>query len=328
MRRYLIIFTIIFLLLPVSGVCGQDACDEALELGKQGMSIHDPSDRQALRKAMALYREALDTCPEICRDYPQICANLAHALYVSGDPEKAIVMYKQAARFNPDYGTPFYGLGEIYLDKGLLGFALDNFMRAYLLDRRDVEARAMAAKVFGMICERNKTAGGINAEDVGRMGLDRRNFEDKLLMDKNFSEVNRRFFYCEQKTIRVEFVLRNVTFETGKAILKKEAYPQIETVSKILNDNEQLKVILEGHTDNVPMRRGVVSPGVTCSDNMCLSKARAESVKTALVEKYHVGPQRIKAMAFGDTRPLDPANTKEARAKNRRVTLVLDRGED
>ena len=309
---------------------GEGACDKALELGRKGRSLHNISDRRSLERARDIYLEALELCPELCRSTPQVCANLGNAYYHLGQPEEAIRLYKQALRYNPDYGTPYFGLGEVYLNMGLLGFALDAFLKAYLTDRSDVESRTLAAKVFAKICERNKEAGGDRAEDVVKQGWDRRKLEDKLLMDKSFSETNRRLFYCEQRSARVEFNLRNITFERAKAVLEKGAYRQIDILGLILKDNPDIKVILEGHTDSTPFgrRKVKVAPGRVCSDNLCLSEARADAVKQALVERFQLDPDRIKVEAYGDTRPLDPGKTKKAKARNRRVTLVLDRGED
>jgi outer membrane protein OmpA-like peptidoglycan-associated protein len=305
------------------------ACEKARDIGTEGMKIHDGNDPGSLIKAKDLYLEALTLCPDLCQTMPQVCANLGHAYYVLKQPEKAIETYKQAYRSAPDYGTPYYGLGLVYRDQNMLGFALDYFMKAYLVDRSDAESRQFAAQVFHQICENNKKAQGSQSEDVGNLGRDRMNLENKLLMGKVFSETNRRYFFCEQKAARVEFALRSVTFETAKAVLKKEAYEQIEIVGQILKDNPDIKVILEGHTDAGKMRaRAEVAPGVSCSDNMCLSRARANSVKQALVERFNLAPDRITVTAYGDSRPLDTANTPAAYAKNRRVTLVLDRRED
>ncbi|MCB1441192.1 MAG: OmpA family protein, partial [Nitratireductor sp.] len=74
---------------------------------------------------------------------------------------------------------------------------------------------------------------------------------------------------------------------------------------------------VDGHTDNVP-----VSATSKFADNWELSSARATSVVKYLISRG-VSPQRLVAAGFGEYQPLDPANTDEARARNRRIELKL-----
>ena len=301
-------------------------CDKALVLAKKGMGLHNNLDHKALKDAMTCYLQAIDLCPDICVGTPQVCANLGHAYHQFGELEKAIRMYKRALEHHPDYGTPYYGLGQVYLDQNLLGFSLDAFLKAYKLDRNDTEARQSAARVFAMICDHYSKGRGDRAKvDQGQI-LARDNMENRMLMDKNFHEMNRRLFHCKEKSFRVEFVLHNITFEPGRAVLKPGAEEQIKIVGNILRDNPGMKIILEGHTDATPFGlRKEVALGVICSDNLCLSRSRAEAVKQFLVEHFTVIPSTIKVMAYGDSNPIDPSNTPEANALNRRVTLILDK---
>ena len=193
-----------------------------------------------------------------------------------------------------------------------------------------MEARTLAAKVFTEICRRKRQGEPVLSTPPGTADHSRRSLENNLLLEKRFSQTNRRLFYCRERSAPVEMELRQITFETGKAVLKATSFGQIAKVGEILRSNPDLRIILEGHTDSTPFGQGEaeVAPGVVCADNMCLSRARAEAVKQVLVERYGLRADRIKVVAYGDTRPLDPRNTKEARARNRRVTLVLDRESD
>jgi outer membrane protein OmpA-like peptidoglycan-associated protein len=314
------------LLILAAPAGAQNDCDRALDTAEQGLALHQPRDPESMAKARDKYLEALDLCPGMCQKTPQVCANLADAYHHLDRPEDAVRLYKRALHYYPNYATPYFGLGLVYQDQGLLGFALDNFLKAYHLDRTDVEARKMAADIFYRVCDEYEQQGGIRSEDLGQQEGDRRNLENRLLLDKIFAENNRRLFYCQREATRIEFALRNVTFETGRANLMEEAYDQIDLVGRILTEHPDIKVILEGHTDDVPMGSRVeVRPGRSCADNKCLSQARAEAVKDALVERQGIAPERITVKAYGSARPLDPAKTPEARAKNRRVTLALDR---
>lgn len=327
MTRNLLILYLITVTIAAGPVWAEDtACQEALTIGKRGLAIHKASDRLALEKARNYYLEALALCPEVCRNYPQICANLGHAYHRLGSIAEAEKMYKEAIRYHPDYGTPYFGLGEIYLEQNRLGFALEAFLKAYLVDRGDDEARTRAAQTFARICDLYKKAETALIVEVSGQAAEAGNLENRLVMDKVFSETNRRFFFCDQKDSAIEFVLRSVTFETGTAVLRTEAFDQIKVVSQILRDHPDMKVILEGHTDSSPIGRPImVGPGQVCGDNICLSEARAKAVKQALTERFQVDAGRITIVAYGDRRPLESAKTAEAMAKNRRVTLLLDK---
>ena len=72
------------------------------------------------------------------------------------------------------------------------------------------------------------------------------------------------------------------------------------------------RIRIEGHTDDVGGAK----------KNQELSQARAESVRDYLIKKG-VEPERLQAVGYGDTRPLDKRKTAEARAKNRRVEFII-----
>jgi chemotaxis protein MotB len=75
---------------------------------------------------------------------------------------------------------------------------------------------------------------------------------------------------------------------------------------------------VDGHTDNQPLGVGGVF-----ADNWELSQARALSVVRFLVERLGIPPNRVSANGFGEFQPVNPANTAEARAQNRRIELKL-----
>ncbi|MEO0231192.1 MAG: OmpA family protein, partial [candidate division WOR-3 bacterium] len=106
-------------------------------------------------------------------------------------------------------------------------------------------------------------------------------------------------------------------FETGKAEIIPISYPIIDEIGNILLMNPELKIEIEGHTDNVP----VSTPEFP--SNLELSKARAEAVKRYIVNKFKIEPERIKTVGYGDTRPVASNETEEGRALNRRIEIKL-----
>ncbi len=109
----------------------------------------------------------------------------------------------------------------------------------------------------------------------------------------------------------------NVLFKSGSAVLQNEAQTVLPSVAELLKEYDNA-VVVEGHTDNIPIANQEYS------DNWALSAARAVSVVNSL-SKNNVDPKRLSAVGMGEFRPLESNNTEEGRAKNRRVVLRVSR---
>lgn len=106
--------------------------------------------------------------------------------------------------------------------------------------------------------------------------------------------------------------LGDVLFDTGKATLKPGARQNIDRLARFLKENPERTVTVEGHTD---------STGST-EMNMELSQRRADSVKTALVERGVQG-DHITAVGKGPDLPVATNSTPAGRQQNRRVVVVV-----
>jgi len=113
-----------------------------------------------------------------------------------------------------------------------------------------------------------------------------------------------------KKSCRAE--LPGIYFAFNSALLDPSSDPALDAVSKLLAKHADWTFAIEGHTDNI---------GGDAA-NRTLSTQRAESVRAALVSRFHVAPARLSAAGFGATRPREPNTTIEGRARNRRVELV------
>jgi outer membrane protein OmpA-like peptidoglycan-associated protein len=105
---------------------------------------------------------------------------------------------------------------------------------------------------------------------------------------------------------------QGILFATGKAELQPESRPVLKEIAATLKEHPELKILIEGHTDNV---------GVPAS-NLTLSDARAAAVKAALVADFGIDGARVTTKGLGDTKPAMPNATAEGRAQNRRVEIV------
>lgn len=107
--------------------------------------------------------------------------------------------------------------------------------------------------------------------------------------------------------------IKGIYFETGKATLKPESYATLQEAAKILIDNPNIKVEIQGHTDN------------TGSEdlNQKLSQARADAVMNYLVKNLGIAPERLTAKGYGSSQPIASNQTPEGRALNRRVNFKI-----
>lgn len=106
-------------------------------------------------------------------------------------------------------------------------------------------------------------------------------------------------------------------FTTGSYDVNKSAYGVLKDVAAVLKDRPTFDVLIEGHTDNVPFRKGDLI------DNWDLSVKRATSLARTLVQQFQIDPKRLIPAGRGPYIPLADNATAEGRAKNRRTRIVV-----
>ena len=102
-----------------------------------------------------------------------------------------------------------------------------------------------------------------------------------------------------------------INFDTGKSIIRDDSRPIIEQIVQMMKTNTELKLSVEGHTDNVG------NP----ASNKTLSEERAKSVVAAIIGQG-ISADRLSTAGYGQDKPVGDNNTEEGRSKNRRVELV------
>jgi flagellar motor protein MotB len=109
------------------------------------------------------------------------------------------------------------------------------------------------------------------------------------------------------------------TFRSGQDVINDIAFSTIENLVGEISASPGSRVIIEGHTDNIPIKSSL---GKLYRDNMDLSFLRAKAIANILV--FHgISLDRISVIGYGDTRPIDSNDTEEGRARNRRVEVKL-----
>ncbi len=106
-------------------------------------------------------------------------------------------------------------------------------------------------------------------------------------------------------------------FASGSTVVDKKGEDALKEIGKVLEKNKDINVLIEGHTDNVPIAGG------TMKDNWDLSVLRATSVVRILMKNASIDPTRLTPAGRGPYLPIDTGNTPEARRKNRRIEIIL-----
>jgi len=107
------------------------------------------------------------------------------------------------------------------------------------------------------------------------------------------------------------FMALYINFDTGKSAIKPESMPIVEQIAALMKAHTDLKLSIEGHTDNVG----------TAASNKTLSEQRAKAVLDAVV-KQGIAANRMTAVGWGQDKPVADNRTEEGKAKNRRVEIV------
>ncbi len=113
-------------------------------------------------------------------------------------------------------------------------------------------------------------------------------------------------------------ITEKMLFDSGRYSLKPQAKTVLGKIASIANDHKQLDVLVEGHTDNVPVKAGEL-----LKDNWDLSALRATSVVRSLQQEHSVDPARMTAAGRSQYVPKVSNDTAQGRAQNRRTKIYL-----
>jgi OOP family OmpA-OmpF porin len=137
--------------------------------------------------------------------------------------------------------------------------------------------------------------------------------------DENNPLLFRGFRFAEGgKTLREQLdetgkiITHGILFDVNSAKIKGESYKTLQEIGQLLQDDPQLRLSIEGHTD---------SDG-TDEHNLTLSQDRANSVRDYLVSTFKIDTGRLEAKGWGESKPIDTNDTAEGKANNRRVELI------
>lgn len=108
------------------------------------------------------------------------------------------------------------------------------------------------------------------------------------------------------------FVLKNIFFETAKAVLRPESIHELKRLQRMLEEYPTLRIEIHGHTDSMG----------TAESNQVLSEQRAKAVYDFLIDAG-ISAERLRSKGFGENRPIDTNETEEGRQNNRRTEFMV-----
>jgi chemotaxis protein MotB len=124
----------------------------------------------------------------------------------------------------------------------------------------------------------------------------------------------------EQKNGKVYVSLEEkLLFKSGSWVVDTQGKDALMKLGTVLETQPDVGILVEGHTDDVPYK----SNNSSIADNWDLSVKRATSIVKILMENSDINPTQLTAAGRSEYLPLDTADTKEARAKNRRTEIII-----
>lgn len=183
------------------------------------------------------------------------------------------------------------------------GYDLDNLKDTLKLLEKSLQEREKRVQELSTVLNEKDSAVNALKSSIASALL---NFQDKGLTVK--VKNGKVYVSIEEKLL----------FESGKYSVNSQGKMALIELSKALNQNADVNIVVEGHTDNVPYK----GTG-TIKDNWDLSVLRATEVARILAKDGKVAGTRITAAGRGDTQPVSSNETAEGRAKNRRTEIIL-----
>jgi len=250
-----------------------------------------------LRQKAALYRKAVKADP----NYADAWNNLGDVYENLGEYSKALEAYRRACKLKPDHAIAYFGIGDVYCKQGLHEKAIEAYEKGlrYKPDDRLTQSRLSYAR-DALASREGK--GVITAKVIAR----------GLLPGTRGVERG------SDGIVNAPGVTLNSTvlpFGTDSAELTPQAREQLDELGKVLSSPEAAQYSFEvaGHTDE----RGSESHG------MWLGAKRAEAVKSYLVSKWGVSPERLITKSYGESQPIAFGHDEASWAANRRVEIKL-----
>jgi peptidoglycan-associated lipoprotein len=163
--------------------------------------------------------------------------------------------------------------------------------------------------IFLPACSKKSTETKKSEVSVQEEDMEAKQVREQLEKERQEREARER----ELRAEKIKFMYEDVYFNKGSYKLMPEARELLQRKALWLQKNPDIKVIVEGHTDEAGSKEY----------NFALGDKRAGSVKSFLIGQG-IQSSRLIAVSFGNEQPIDKSSTDVARSKNRRVHFVVE----
>ncbi len=134
----------------------------------------------------------------------------------------------------------------------------------------------------------------------------------KQLIEDGKLEINNIDMKLEAIEVGNSYKINDIYFATNSSELTEQSKNVIEILIDFMNDNSNITIEIQGHTDNIGQRK----------DNLILSNERAKEVYNYIIGR-NIAPSRLKYKGYADTKPIATNDTEEGRSLNRRTVFVI-----
>ena len=185
--------------------------------------------------------------------------------------------------------------------------------RATTLDQDLAERDQQVEMLNARIAELEEKLGGVEKEKSALA----KQMEAQAKIREQFAAIEKLFDREEATVLRKEndIILRMVglTFPVGKSVIEPQNFGLLTKVQQAINMFPGCSITIEGHTD---------SHG-SDQKNMVLSQERADAINKYIQANMGLNASRINAVGYGESKPIANNETKEGRAKNRRIEVII-----
>jgi len=303
---------IITLILPIT-LWAATPCEQATQ---NVIKVYHLRHTFSQAQQKSLLQQALNLCP----NHVQAHNNLGVLLEQEGDNTAALHHYRQAVSSQPDYVEAWLGIGDILYQQGQYPLSLEAYLQ---ICTKHPRARIRITELL----RGNRYRTVDDSQVMGHESL-------SLLFDKvRLQSFYQKVINCRQvdKSIAPDIgatkmiletivIFRHFYFKVGKHDLSLVSDRQLDEVATALINHKTQNILIHGHSDS----QAFAGHSKKESDylNWELSQKRAESVKVALTQRG-VSNDRMKKLAYGNSRPLVKDKSEAALAQNRRVEIEV-----
>ncbi len=226
---------------------------------------------------------------------------------------------------SPAWMTTFSDLTTLLLTFFVLLYSFSSIDAQKFKNMASALQSVLVGQGGGSILEGDGSSGNMNLEEIQPTPHDKSSSQ----LNGETKEIYQRVKdFIEKENLGAEVTLRadhrgviieikeNILFDSGKVELKPKSMVLLDKLTGLINefDNE---IIVEGHTDNVPI------DNKEFPSNWELSVTRATTVVRYFTEEKNVDPKRLSAAGYGEYRPIAPNDVPKNKTLNRRVNILI-----